>query len=146
MSNSLVPSLYASTVGQIVLFSDLHSNPATSNTSLAKNINAIGQSLDNLFSTEEAERPFQPEYYNPIISLLGELVNEDTAEAIMALLYNKVIQFEGARITIDNASSYVIPIYEDNRYDVKFVFSLLNDFTNAKYSYDTSFYSTITQD
>ena len=71
-----------------VLYSDVNRDPATNGASLAYNLDAIKQSLDNLFNTPYGTRSFQPTYGHTFEYLLGELMTDETAE----VFYDKVIE------------------------------------------------------
>nr|DAD80419.1 MAG TPA: Baseplate wedge protein [Siphoviridae sp. ctYh54] len=118
-----------------VLYSDLNKNPAKNNASLAYNLDAIKQSLDNLFNTPYGTRSFQPTYGNTFYYILGEPMNEDTVR----LFYNKVIEsvsIHEPRVNVDTVNSSVTPLYEENAYWVTLVFTVSGLSTNDKFAYD----------
>lgn len=118
-----------------VLYSDLHKNPVSSSSTLAYNLEAIRQSLDNLFNTPYGTRSFQPTYGNTFHHLIGELMNEDTVNQ----MYNKVIEsvtLHEPRVIVDTRNSYVKPVYEENTYHVKLVFNVVGMSSTDKFAYD----------
>ena len=56
-----------------ILYSDINKNPVKNASSLAYNMEAIKQSLDNLFNTPYGSRSWQPTYGNTFHEILGEL-------------------------------------------------------------------------
>ena len=124
-----------------VLYSDLNKNPASNNTSLAYNLDAIKQSLDNLFSTPYGTRSFQPTYGNTFHYILGELMTEDTVD----LFYDKVIEsvtLNEPRIQLDTMNSSVTGIYVENTYHVTLVFTVSGLSSNDKFTYDIKILNT----
>lgn len=118
-----------------VLYSDINKNPATSGANLAYNLEAIKQSLDNLFNTPYGSRSFQPTYGHTFEHILGELMTPETAQ----LFYDKVIEsvtLHEPRVSIDTENSMVTPLYTENKYRVFLVFTVAGLGTNDKFSYD----------
>jgi phage baseplate assembly protein W len=118
-----------------VLYSDLNKNPATNSSSLAYNLDAIKQSLDNLFNTPYGTRAWQPTYGNTFYYLIGELMNEDTVQ----LFYDKVIEsvsLHEPRVNVDTTNSSVTALYESNTYHVTLVFTVKGLSSNDKFTYD----------
>ena len=118
-----------------ILYSDLNKNPVANASSLAYNMEAIKQSLDNLFSTPYGHRSFQPTYGNTFWEILGELMTDDTVD----LMYQKVIEsvsLHEPRVNIDRSNSVVIPEYEQNAYFITLVFTISGLGTEDKFSYD----------
>jgi phage baseplate assembly protein W len=143
MSSSLdIVLRKSSTVSTVELYSDIDSNPITNSRNRAVNVNAIQQSLDNLFNTQKYERPFRPDYYSPVYDLIGELATEATAAAFIAIMYNKISQHE-PRVIFDSANSSVEADTENNAYNVVVVFQVAGDL-DVKYKYETRVYHIIT--
>lgn len=118
-----------------VLYSDLNKNPVANSTNLAYNLEAIKQSLDNLFNTPYGTRAWQPTYGNTFHHLLGELMTEETTE----LFFDKVIEsvsLHEPRVTIDRINSVVTAFYEQNLYRVLLVFTVSGLSSNDKFTYD----------
>lgn len=118
-----------------VLYSDLNKNPASNSSSLAYNLEAIKQSLDNLFNTPYGTRSFQPTYGNTFHYLIGELMTEDT----VSLFYDKVIEsvtLNEPRVQLDLTNSSVTGLYEENTYHVTLVFTVRGLSSNDKFTYD----------
>lgn len=124
-----------------ILYSDLNKNPVLNEASLAYNLDAIKQSLDNLFSTPYGMRAWQPTYGNTFYFLLGELMTEETVD----LLFDKVIEsvtLNEPRVRVDTVNSSVTPIYSQNKYHVTLVFTILGLSTNDKFTYDIKIMNT----
>lgn len=124
-----------------VLYSDLHKNPASTNSILAYNLEAIKQSLDNLFNTPYGTRSFQPTYGNTFHHLIGELMNESTVNQ----MYNKVIEsvtLHEPRVIVDTKNSHVHAIYEENTYHIKLVFMVRGLSENDRFAYDIKILNT----
>jgi phage baseplate assembly protein W len=143
MSSSLnVVLRKSSIVSTVELYSDIESNPVTNSRNRAVNVNAIQQSLDNLFNTKKYERPFRPDYYSPVYDLIGELATDATAAAFIAIMYNKITEHE-PRVIFDSANSSVTADTENNAYDVVVVFQVAGNL-DVKYKYETRVYHIIT--
>ena len=118
-----------------VLYSDLNKNPAKNNANLAFNLEAIKQSLDNLFNTPYGTRSFQPTYGNTFYHLIGEPMDDTTVTA----LYDKIIEsitLHEPRVDLDTTHSSVRPDYEENAYYVSLVFVVRGLSSEDKFSYD----------
>lgn len=117
-----------------VLYSDLNKNPVANSASLAYNLDAIKQSLDNLFNTPYGTRSFQPTYGNTFYYLIGELMDDDTVD----LMYSKVIEsvtLHEPRVKIDRTNSSVTPLYTENAYRITLVFTVSGLSSNDKFTY-----------
>lgn len=118
-----------------VLYSDLNRDPAKNSASLAYNLNAIKQSLDNLFNTPYGTRSFQPTYGNTFYYLIGELMTDDTVD----LMYEKVIEsvtLHEPRVKVDRTNSSVTPLYVENAYKITLVFTVSGLSSNDKFTYN----------
>jgi phage baseplate assembly protein W len=71
-------------------------------------IDAIIQSVRNLISTRQGERPFRPEYGINIVDYLFELMDESAGLTLLADVFSAVNEFE-PRVEIDRQLSEVIP-------------------------------------
>lgn len=118
-----------------VLYSDINKNPQSSGSNLAYNLDAIRQSLDNLFNTPYGTRSHQPTYGNTFAYLLGELMTPETVE----LFYMKVIEsvtLHEPRVELDLENTRVIPLYAENKYQIILVFTVIGLSANDKFTYD----------
>ena len=118
-----------------VLYSDLNKNPAANSASLAYNLDAIKQSLDNLFNTPYGSRSFQPTYGNTFYYILGEPMTDAT----VTLFYDKIIEsvtLHEPRVQLDTSYSSVTPLYTENAYYVTLVFSVSGLSANDKFTYN----------
>lgn len=142
MSTKFNLSLFraSSNSGIISTYSDLDANPITDKTALAIDLRAVQQSLDNLFSTKQYERPFLPDYYSPVWNLIGELATEEAAYALSSAVYNKITRYE-PRVIYDNANSTYEAMPDKNGFVVNVVFRLVGDITGNSYNYNTTVYT-----
>lgn len=118
-----------------VLYSDINKNPALNSSNLAYNLEAIKQSLDNLFNTPYGTRSFQPTYGHTFDHLIGELMTDET----VSLFYDKVIEsitLHEPRVQLDIENSHVTPLYTENAYRIFIVFKVLGLSANDKFTYD----------
>ena len=126
------------TVINTVLFSDIEKNPIATRKSLAYNLEAIAQSLDNLFNTEIGTRAWLPTYGTNISNIIGELMNEDTSNMILDEAINAVQLWE-PRIDLDTQQSRVEPVYTDHLYRLLLVFTVSGLSSAEKFMYKADF-------
>ena len=145
MSNKMSVTLFNQRTSEsvVTLYSDLNANPVKNGSPLATNLKAVQQSLDNLFSTEQFERPFQPEYYSPIFDVIGELAVGATTAALSSAIYKKIQRFE-PRIVYDNSASSITALTQENAYDVNVVFRMKGNVDSNSYNYNVRLYRTVT--
>jgi phage baseplate assembly protein W len=89
-----------------------------------KNIDAIFNSLRNIFETFQGSRRMLPEFALPIHSLLFEPVDEITAYKLGEMILEAVERWE-PRITVDNVDVKGRP--DNNEYRVRLEFRVVND-------------------
>lgn len=117
-----------------IIYSDLNSNPIENSSELAYNLEAIRQSLDNLFNTPYGTRSFNPTYGHYFQHILGELMTEETVD----LMFDKVIEsisLHEPRVQLDLEHSTVIGQYEKNTYLITLVFVVKGLGTEDKFTY-----------
>ena len=110
--------------------------PYTNRSTLAINLEETKQELDSLFETKMYERPYQPEYYNPLEELIGELWVDGMESSAIQLIVDKVNRFI-PYITIDQ--NRTVFSYSDYLLAIELVFSYDGDFSNTLYSYERDF-------
>lgn len=110
--------------------------PYTHRRAIAVNLEETKQELDSLFETKMYERPYQPDYYNPLEELLGELWTDDMETSAIQLIEDKVNRFI-PYITIDQ--NRTVFNYSTHLLKLELVFSFKNDFSNTLYSYERDF-------
>lgn len=110
--------------------------PYTHRRAIAVNLEETKQELDSLFETKMYERPYQPDYYNPLEELLGELWTDDMETSAIQLIEDKVNRFI-PYITIDQ--NRTVFNYSTHLLKLELVFSFENDFSNTLYSYERDF-------
>lgn len=126
------PEIYT----QFILLASFDSNPYEDNQSVAINIDVTKQELDNLFNTKQYERPHEPDYYNPLDELIGELYTEQSKETILKLITDKVNKYI-PRITIN--SSLTEFTFENYAINMSLVFSDKYDYEKTLYNYERKF-------
>lgn len=110
--------------------------PYENNRSLAINIEETKQELDSLFSTRRYERPYQPEYYNPLEELLGELWGDDIQDMAISSVKDKVNQFIPYLIVDNTRTTFEYNVHTIN---MSLVFYLEYDFSKTLYDYQRQF-------
>lgn len=110
--------------------------PYTDNSSLAINNNVTKQELDSLFSTQKYERPYQPEYYNPLEEYIGELWTDETEHAATQVVVDKINQFI-PYLSID--TSRTTYTYQNYKLGMELVFNYQYDFSRTLYKYERTF-------
>lgn len=94
-------------------------------------IAAINQSIENIITTIPGEIPWSMVGSN-VYALLMEKISEDTARDIYSEIDGAISEWE-TRIRLLTAESYVVPLYDDNTYDVRLVYEIINFTYNASY-------------
>lgn len=110
--------------------------PYTHRRAIAVNLEETKQELDSLFETKMYERPYQPDYYNPLEELIGELWTDGMETSAIQLIEDKVNRFI-PYITIDQ--NRTVFNYSTHLLKLELVFSFENDFSNTLYSYERDF-------
>lgn len=107
-----------------ILYSDINQyNPKTK--PLLENVEAVYQSLYNLFGTSKGERPFQPEIGLDLDEYLFELGEADSNSfAILNIILTEIRRFE-PRCIPNFGKSEVIPNYDNNSYELHLAFQIL---------------------
>lgn len=137
MNNTVTLILQNDTQSQeFIAYSSFESDPDKEHRQLAINIQVVKQELDNLFSTHKYERPYDPDYFNPIEDLIGELWTQDLSGVALQNVVNKVEKYI-PRVSI--STSDTVFNYKDHRLDMELVFYFTNDFRRTLYSYTRQF-------
>lgn len=120
---------------EFITYASFETEPTKKNRALAINLDVTKQELDSLFNTKKYERPYQPEYFNPIEDLIGELWSDSIETTALHLISEKVNQFI-PRITVDSKSFFQKNM---NSIEMNLIFYYTNDFTRALYNYKNEF-------
>jgi phage baseplate assembly protein W len=100
-------------------------------------VEAIYESLFNIFNTRPGERPFQPEFGLEIEEELFELVDNVSAFAILDKIIKAVTRWE-SRVTLNLAGTMVTAYPDDNKFDVVIYFRV-NGLSGDSFEYRGSF-------
>lgn len=105
------------------IYSDLNSlNPAVK--PLLTDVQAIYQSLYNLFNTRPGERIFLPEFGFALEDELFEVIDDITTVAVFRIVNEAISRWEG-RVIIDTSRTVVTPVPDENKYELELYFSIL---------------------
>jgi hypothetical protein len=88
------------------------------------NINAITNSLTNIFETFQGRRRMLPEFALPIYGILFEPVDEITSYALGEMILGAIQRWE-PRITVDSVEVLARP--DSNEYRVNLEYRIIND-------------------
>lgn len=88
------------------------------------NINAIYNSLTNIFETFQGRRRMIPEFALPLYGILFEPVDEITSQRLGEMLLDAVEKWE-TRIRVDNVEINARP--DQNEYRINLEFRIIND-------------------
>lgn len=110
--------------------------PYTNRRAIAINHAETKQELDSLFSTKMYERPYQPEYYNPLEEIIGELWFDGMESTAIQLVIDKVNRFIPYLNVDQNRTTFN---YSTHLLNMELVFSYTYDFSKALYSYNRDF-------
>lgn len=106
----------------MAIYSDLNGLNPTKNP-LLKDVDAVYQSLSNIFNTRPGERVFLVEFGIDLEDMLFEIIDEATSLE----LYRRVVEAVGRwekRVSIDNSRTQVIPDPENNQYILELYFQI----------------------
>lgn len=136
MSNIVKLSLEQSeNFKEFIGYASYETEPSKAGKAIAINIDVAKQELDSLFSTRKYERPYLPEYYNPLEEILGDLwTNESRAYALQSIT-TKVNQFI-PRLQVSSSTTFE---YNDHKLDMSLIFYFKNDFSRTLYNYSRRF-------
>ena len=121
---------------EFIAYASFESNPDIEKRAIAINTQVLEQELDNLFSFHKYERPHDPQYYNPLDDLIGELWRPNFADLALSKIVNK-INIYIPRISIDSSNTTFT--YENHKVYMELVFYYNNDFSKTLYSYKRQF-------
>jgi phage baseplate assembly protein W len=119
-----------------MIYSDLNAISPTKTPKL-NNIQAIYQSLHNIFSTRPGQRLFEPEFGFDIDDELFELMDTLTEFSVLNRVINTVTRWE-SRVTIDTAKTTITGYPEQNKYELFLVFSV-NGVSEQNFEFRASF-------
>lgn len=88
-----------------------------------EDVNAVINSITNIFSTLQGERRMLPEFALPIFGLLFEPIDETTAMRLGEMMLQAISTWED-RITVSNI--HVNADYDYNMYQVRLSFTMKN--------------------
>ena len=104
------------------IYSDLNgTNPTQA--PLKLDVDAVFQSLRNLFNTRTGERPFLPEYGLDLEDELFQLIDDVTGFDLLNRIITAVERWEG-RVSVDLAQSEVVANADANTFDLTMVFRI----------------------
>lgn len=86
-------------------------------------IDTIYESLKNIFETRKGDRRMLPKFAQNLDNILFDQIDEDTSEILGELLF-EAIEFWEPRIEVKNIN--VNPKYDQNKYEVKLTFIIIN--------------------
>lgn len=116
-------------------YASFSTEPTKNKKALVINDDELKQELDSLFNTKMYERPYLPEYYNPLEDIIGELYTTESEELAIHAINEKVEQFI-PRISISSETNFSFRNY---KVEMEMVFYYKNDFNKALYSYKRIF-------
>lgn len=120
---------------EFITYASFDSNPYSDNRAIAINLDVTKQELDSLFSTKKYERPYLPEYFNPLEELLGELWTTESETLAFHLVVDKVNEFI-PKIRVDSESTFS---FENNTIKMNLIFYYKNDYNRTLYNYERLF-------
>lgn len=110
--------------------------PVQVNRAVVTNLLVTQQELDNLFSTKKYTRPYQPEYYNPLEDIIGELWSEAVRIIAISAVVDKVRRFIPYLVIDQTNTSFD---YEKHILSMNLVFFYEYDFDKTLYNYERQF-------
>ena len=104
---------------------------------VSKDVEAVQNSISNIFTFRKGERIIQPEFGNSLYKYLYEPINELTSKKLGTELLNVIERWE-PRVEIENI--FVDPYPDENKYQVsmKYTIPSLNE---ESYTADLSIYN-----
>lgn len=121
---------------EFIAYAAFESNPEKEHRAIAIDLQVLEQELDNLFNTHKYEKPHDPDYYNPLDDLIGELWRPSFANLALQNTVNKINTYV-PRINIDQSNTSFT--YESHKVDMQLVFYYKTDFKRTLYSYKRQF-------
>lgn len=110
--------------------------PTKTSKSISINTEVTHQELDSLFSTKQYERPYQPEYYNPLDDIIGELWTEATQDLALSAVIDKVQKFIPYLVVDQSRTEFS---YQNYNIIMNLVFYHDFDFSKTLYNYERQF-------
>jgi len=90
---------------------------------LLENVNAIKQSIENIFSTSPGQRFFNPEFGVDLTQFLFELVDDVTTLNIESLIRSAVSRWD-QRVVFDATRSAITPDPDNNQYILSLYYTI----------------------
>lgn len=136
MSNIVTVDLrHTETIREFVAYASFDTNPYSNKRAIAINDDELHQELDSLFLTHKYERPYLPDYYNPLEELLGELWTPASTAMAFNAVTSKIDKYI-PRIRITNDTNFE---YSNYKVSMELRFTYKNDFSRDIYSYERQF-------
>lgn len=120
---------------EFIGFATFATEPSEAGKAVVINLDELKQEFDNLFSTKKYERPYLPNYYNPLDELIGELWTAETPVYALQAVIQKVNEFI-PRVTVSNTTNFT---YKNYKVTMELQFYFNNDFSRALYQYSRQF-------
>jgi hypothetical protein len=111
------------TIKKYVAYSDLNENPTSDRDVVIKDVYAVNQAIDNLIEIIKGERLFNNSGLDPEAQLF-ELGVEGEADDFFNEIVQEIVNNE-PRIELNLSKSEVIPDYDNNRYTLSLVYTLV---------------------
>lgn len=102
---------------------DFEHHPKTGDISKVKNINAIKQSVINLLKLRPYDKPYQPELFSYMLSLLFEPMSDTTSESLETVI-RQVIENNEPRVDVNSVNVTMRPM--DHSYETKLILTVHN--------------------
>jgi len=93
--------------------------------SVTTEVNAIVNSLDNLFSISPGEALFEPEKGLDAESFLFEIMDSQSEFALLSYFYNE-INIQEPRVSLIISKSSIVPNYDQHEFACNLVFEVSN--------------------
>jgi len=111
------------TIKKYVAYSDLNENPTSDCDVVIKDVFAVNQAIDNLLEIIKGERLFNNSGLDPEAQLF-ELGADGEADDFFNEVVQEIVNNE-SRIELNLSKSEVIPDYDNNRYTLSVVYTLV---------------------
>lgn len=111
------------TIKKYVAYSDLNENPTSDRDVVIKDVFAVNQAIDNLLEIIKGERLFNDSGLDPEGQLF-ELGADGEADDFLNDVIQEIINHE-PRIELNLSKSEVTPDYDNNRYTLSIVYTLV---------------------
>jgi len=119
----------------MTIYSDVNSYTPEDKALLTK-VEAVYQSLDNIFETLVGERLFNVNFGNFLEDEIFEMMSEDSALSVFRAVTAMVERWE-RRVIIDDRLTVITPNLDDHEFDLYLVFEI-QGVEDQKFEYRTS--------